>query len=314
MVGWIDERGGLMPFVEDTKVKGGIFILYGMWGVGKTMMLAAFAQVVEEITGKKTMMADWERGRSVIPPGIPIVPWVPETEKMNEVLKKMEPVDPMDQMQVQVSDFKAGDFGALGVDTLGSMMDLVMRSIVQKDRSEDKRTKRTRVRTIGGRTIIQPDEADYGFAIFNFEEFLVPLWGEVDKGKFILLLAHDKLGEKRDEMDNIVEQIGGPEIVGFKLTKTAPKIATMTLRMRVVRDMTKNPHEVYRVLDSDTNGLYFAKDRTTTLPRTLKIEVPQLEGRSAEEHKKEILKKYAAVWRRVFKGIGAIKEGEGDGK
>jgi len=257
---------------------------YGIPGSGKTGLAAGFAKYMFETTGKPVLYGDWENGERVIPASVPMVLWVPDATK-----------DPLDEAQEFLMEGRKDIYSAVVTDTISSMADAMLTSISMKNLTEGKTTQRMKATTAAGRVINHSTLADYGMALVSFGQWAAGHLSLLQKGKHSLWLAHEKMVEIKDA-NGTVDVLGGPDIVGSKLTRSAPKLVQVLLRIKVVR----GPQGVERRIQVDDDGLYLAKDRFKSFPQGGQGITVVRGAMTVEQFDAALLEMGVKVWRTVF--------------
>ena len=275
-----------MPIKE--RNRGGLLTgIISIPGVGKTLMAGAWMKVLFEETGRKSLYRDWENGEQSIPRFLDhcFDLWQPDLDK-----------DPIDEAMESVQLGLSGGYAGVVDDTISSMGGLFLRSVVGKQ-IFDKGSNRGSVKTAGGRQIHVASQSDYGHAQMLFEQWCMANAALYPKGIHQLWVGHEKLVDIKDANGAATDIIGGPEIIGSALTRTAPKLPHVFLRLKAVR----NPDGTSgRKVQTDVDGYWIAKDRLRVLdPRGVDITVRG--ARDGDDLARKAVDLYATIWRAVFR-------------
>ena len=275
-----------MPLVS--RGKGGLLLAaYSIPGAGKTLMAAALMWVLLKRTGKMCLYRDWENGETAIPGWIPFDLWQPDPEK-----------DIIDEATEATQLGLAGDYAAVVDDTISTLGRRILLSTVAKDLTEGKETKRVAVKTTGGADIRVPARMDYNAAQLTFEQWALANQPLLTQGKHWMWCAHERLLTVEDAGGVAKDIVGGPEIVGGQLTRSAPKLPQVIGRIKV---QALPEGGVSRLFQTEVDGYYISKDRLRVLnPRGIRIDVQAKDTTGPEDLTEKIILKCAAIWEKVL--------------
>lgn len=282
-----------MPIVDDKQVRSGmLFGAYGIPGSGKTLLAAGFMKLLYDMTGKPCLYGDWEGGVMSIPAGIPYTLWVPGDG------------DPEDEAHDLATAALSDDFSGLVVDTISSMGESILDAVAKRNiyAATGSEQKHVGYKTRGGINVPVPSLADYRTAQTAFQQWSRHLPNLFRKGKHVLWVAHEQVAEVSDSSGK-KDMIGGPEIIGAKLTRTAPKIPHIMARVTCQKKGIGDRARLERFIQTEIDGLYVSKDRINALPRGgchFNVD-PHLEG---DQLVNAIIDRAYKVWETVFRSKG----------
>jgi hypothetical protein len=271
-----------------------LFAVYSIPGAGKTLCAAGFMKLLHEITGKPCLYGDWEGGHIVIPDDIPYILWVPDQ------------ADPTDDAFDLAEAALSNDVSGLVTDTISSMGEAITAATTKKNLYQESGSKTVRVgaKTDSGRKICVPTLNDYRYAQNTFQQWARVMPKLFEQGKHAMWVAHEHITEVSDPGGN-KDLLGGPEIIGSKLTRTAPKLPHITARISCKKVMSNNKPTLSRFFQTEVDGLYLAKDRINALPRGgIHMNVdPSLGG---QEMVAAIIERSYQIWKVVFQSKGYL--------
>ena len=281
-----------MPFSETrTQNKGSLTVIYSDPGFGKTGLAAGFLKELYERYGLKAVYGDlWEGGDITIPPGLPAIWWQPDTTQppISEAMRLLHGLQGM-----ECSGF-AGD-------TISSMGEQFLNDTVAQDLS-DKETKRVRVKS-GGEEVPVPGLLDYKAAQTAFGQWMLECGKLLYQGKHVLLLAHERLLETTSDAGVVLKAVGGPEVVGSKLTRTLPKVPHVSARIYCKRV----GGGIRRYLQTESDSLHICKDRLKVFPPS-GVDITADLGNSPAEFEANIVAQGQKVFKMIFDKMDSLKE------
>jgi energy-coupling factor transporter ATP-binding protein EcfA2 len=323
-----------MRIVENDQetYEGGLKIIYGPPGCGKTKLVMALMKLVYKNSGMRSLYLDreksWISAPSEMRKGgfvdrVNILTTKSVERKSKDGATKTRTVvsDPIDDMFEFAHMAVEGNYGVVVVDTISTVGADILASIVSKDTSGSRKgTTRVNVETDGGKQINHPTQADYGVFASVMEEWLRRIWPAVEAGSFVVLIGHQKKFEEVDEATGAVEDsIGTIEMPGRQVPLSLPKFADLILRLTKRKKKRSERGADGRMIDfvffSEGDGVWIAKDRLSVFdPRGEVWTVPREEFSGAEEHSQAVSEIAEGIWLDYLGRFKAVQGKKGGSK
>lgn len=280
-----------MPIVKKDDVRpGALACVQAPGGAGKTVLGFGFLNACHKLTGKPGLYGDmWEAGSSSAPGGVQCDYWAP-SQPVKDAKGNLVEVDPLDDLNDFLFTLRDSDYPCAVIDTVSTAGEVLLSSVTKKDLSEGKDTKRVTVKTKHGEVRV-PCMLDYRAAGTMMAQWtFAALKITQQKGKILLLLAHEKPLEMSSESGITLHAQVAPNILGSQLSRDFPKIPNLVARVEVKQGGKRR-------FIADSDGLYICKDRFRVFaPEGVDIGVDLSKTTSAEAKDKLLLERVTALW------------------
>lgn len=281
-----------MPVVNrrSGEKRGCMICLYGNSGCGKTMFGSVLMKMVNDRSGKPMLYWPVEQGDSSIPRGIEYMEW--QSEKDNT----------LDECNAFLRAVSSDEYSGGVIDTISTLSGQMLNFSTGFPLCE-KGVTRLGFTTREGKEVLNPALQDYGMNETYMKEIVFDMLKMAGSGKVFLLLAHEKSLAMKMQGGIMLDPVVGPSFPGSNLTREIPKLADVTLRMYVVKPQQAGQNGLRRI-QTDSDGLYLARDRRNVFP-PLDLDVTVQKGGcgSYEEWLKKIVEKAEETWKPLVDAI-----------